>query len=96
MKKILHKFIHFIILPCKDATFLIEKQLHTKLSLKESLQLKAHLQLCKLCLAYSKKAAIIHQWLRKNLNKDIIRTPKDSDELENFKRNLKEKLHKHS
>ena len=96
MKKILHKFIHFIILPCKDATFLIEKQLHTKLSLKESLQLRAHLHLCKLCLAYSKKAAIIHQWLRKNLGKEIARTPEKPSELEDFKRDLKEKLYKHT
>ena len=96
MKRLLHKFIHFAILPCNEATFMIEKQLHSKLSLKEQLQLKAHLHLCKVCLNYSKKAFVIHQWLQKLfLNKEEHSHIKAAEK-EQFKKYLKKLLHKQS
>ena len=96
MKHLLHKFIHFAILPCNEATFMIEKQLHSKLSLKEQLQLKAHLHLCKICLNYSKKAFAIHQWLQKFFLSKEEHSPIKTAEMEQFKKDLKKRLHTQS
>ncbi|WP_314277007.1 hypothetical protein [Capnocytophaga sputigena] len=93
MKHFLHKFIHFVCMPCDKATFMIEKQLHSKLSLKEKLQLKAHLHICKICLNYSKKAETIHHWLQIMLHGKIPHIAMRSEEIQQFKEQLKQRLH---
>ena len=57
----LNKILHFFILPCSKATFLIEKRMNTRLSFFEWTQLEAHLILCKWCKVYEKKADFLHQ-----------------------------------
>jgi len=95
MSSTLSRIIHYFILPCREASFLIEKRLHTKLSLKEAIQLRAHLSLCKLCHIYDKKARALHQLLQKiNRKKSNISTL-DVSEYDLFKAHLKEKLHQH-
>lgn len=53
------RIIHFFVLSCKKATFLIEKQFHTSLSPLEKLQLQIHLSLCNYCTAYKYKAIFL-------------------------------------
>ena len=53
------KIIHWFVLSCEKATFLIEKQLHTSLSPVESVQLRIHLSLCKFCASYQYKAVFM-------------------------------------
>ena len=93
MKHFLHKFIHFVCMPCDEATFMIAKQLHSKLSLKEKLQLKAHLYICKICLDYSKKAKVIDHWLQTISLKRVPHIAIEQKELQQFKNQLKQRLH---
>jgi hypothetical protein len=53
------KIIHIILLSCRTATRLIEKKLHTKLSRKESVQLKWHKSVCDACTLYEKQVIFL-------------------------------------
>ncbi|HEX4375286.1 MAG TPA: hypothetical protein VHZ50_18415 [Puia sp.] len=61
MKK---KIIHIILLSCRTATRLIEKKLHTKLSRKESVQLKWHKSVCEACTLYEKQIVFLDKILK--------------------------------
>lgn len=63
MKK---KIIHIILLSCRTATRLIEKKLHTKLSRRESVQLKWHKTVCDACTLYEKQVVFLDQVLKKS------------------------------
>jgi hypothetical protein len=60
------KIIHIILLSCRTATRLIEKKLHTKLSLRESAQLKWHKTVCDACALYEKQVVFLDQTLKKS------------------------------
>ena len=60
---------HILILPCSEASRLIEKRLHAKTSFMEKLQLDAHMLHCKWCASYQKKAIILDAATKKLLNK---------------------------
>lgn len=51
--------MNVLLLSCIKATELIEKKLHFKLSVKESLQLKLHKSMCKACTSYEKHSILI-------------------------------------
>ncbi|SUJ02743.1 Uncharacterised protein [Sphingobacterium spiritivorum] len=55
----LDKIIHTIILPCSQATLLVEKRLHMDIPVWKKIQLSVHLKSCKSCHIYSKKASFI-------------------------------------
>lgn len=80
MKK---KFFHTLILSCKEATFLVEKKEQGKMSLKEAIQLKIHLWICKACKIYAKQSKVIDAIFRK---KSQIKTESKLDE------NIKQKI----
>jgi len=88
------KIIHAFVLSCKQATFLIEKRLHTNLSPLEKLQLRVHLALCELCAAYNKKAYFLNEVMKKVIRKKEHRYQFYSDEVERFKEKIKEKKKK--
>lgn len=46
-------------LSCRKATELLEKQEHCRLSIKESMQLKIHLFVCKYCNRYVRQVQLI-------------------------------------
>lgn len=58
-------FIHFFVLSCHQATSLIEKRMHTKLTCVERCQLKLHLHICDYCAFYEKEALFIDKAMRK-------------------------------
>lgn len=96
MKRLLHKLIHLIIMPCDKATLIIEKQLCGKLTTTESLRLKAHLHWCKVCPDYYKKAKTIDVWLRKVSKRWDMQEFIKEEELETFKKRIKKQVHTHS
>ncbi len=49
LKKILIKIMDFILLDCKQATFLVTKELEGSLTFWEKIRLKMHLLNCKFC-----------------------------------------------
>lgn len=55
-------------LSCKKATELVERKHDNHLSLKDELQLKLHLIMCKTCNAYQKHSVLINQVLKKYFN----------------------------
>lgn len=57
--------IHFFVLSCHKATYLMEKRMHTKLTLIERIQIRMHLSLCGYCKEYEKDAVIIDKAIRK-------------------------------
>ena len=73
MKK---KIIHIILLSCRTATRLIEKKLHTKLSSRESVQLKWHKSVCDACTLYEKQVVF--------LDKILKRSPSEIDPQQEF------------
>ena len=49
---------------CRKATFLIEKQQTSKITLREQLELKVHLAGCSVCRIYEKQSRIINQMVK--------------------------------
>lgn len=84
-------FLHFLFLPCSEATLLMEKKSAGTIMQKENLQLSAHLMICKWCRAYNKKLEMLDQLLKKSLKKEEKIEFNDSD-IQEFKNNLIEKL----
>ncbi|MGL4851941.1 MAG: hypothetical protein ACRC3Z_04765 [Phocaeicola sp.] len=58
-------FIHFFVLSCQKATYLLEKRNHTRLTVLEKWQLKLHLSICGYCAGYDKEARLIDEAIRK-------------------------------
>ena len=58
-------FIHFFVLSCQKATYLLEKRSHGKLNFIERTQLKMHLSICGHCARYEREAKLIDQVIRK-------------------------------
>ena len=53
-----------IIYNCKRATFLIEKKLIDRLTLREKLELRIHLYGCSVCRVFDKQSAIINKMVQ--------------------------------
>lgn len=88
----LKKFIHVFVLSCKQATLLIEKQLHTSLSLHQRVQLSIHLGLCKHCCKYRDKALFLDHLIRERNRKEHSPYRFNPDEIDEFIKQLKTTL----
>ena len=77
-KILMNRAMHYMMLSCDNATFLMIKKDYQKLKCKENLQLNMHLMGCKFCRAFNKQNAIISEHLEKL--KDIPPAFKLSDE----------------
>lgn len=89
------KILHTLILPCNDATYLMEKKIEGKLTGKKNIQLKVHITLCKWCKVYNQKMIIIHKFLSKNQSEAIKKIPDlQQSEIELIKNKIKEKIKK--
>lgn len=53
---------------CKNATLLIEKELQTRLSIRESVELKLHLAGCSVCRLYQSQTIVIGSMVKQILN----------------------------
>ncbi|MCC8424444.1 hypothetical protein [Mucilaginibacter sp. UR6-11] len=60
---------------CKQATFLIEKKLIDKLTLREKIELHIHLAGCSVCRVFDKQSQLINkmvqQFLKSSNNSDV-------------------------
>lgn len=92
MAQILKNIVHFLMLSCKEATFLIEKKLNDKLTFREKVQLKIHLVICKHCIAYNKKAIYLHKVLQRFFLKKEAELAEKLPNNETFKQKIKEQL----
>lgn len=82
-----------MMLSCKKATELVEKQNVGKLKTVESFQLKLHLSMCKFCNDYSKKSQSINKLLDSFFNNKKVEDAFSDNKLSNSeKQKIKESL----
>ncbi|WP_339900724.1 hypothetical protein [uncultured Cyclobacterium sp.] len=61
----MEKLMSRMLLSCKEATFLVEKQMESSLTFMEKFRLSIHLKLCKVCSAYQHQSETINNALKK-------------------------------
>jgi len=74
---------------CKHATFLTEKKLVGRLSLRERIFLKIHLIGCDVCKLYQKQTAKINEMIRQLFRSSAAQNIKLDD---SFKKDLQERI----
>ena len=74
---------------CKHATFLIEKQMISRLTLREKIELRIHLAGCSVCVLYRKQSRAINQIVKKLFNQNGPNAAKLDD---SFKHDLQERI----
>lgn len=82
------KLMQAIILSCREASTLIQKNEVGTLGLIEGVQLKMHLSICKLCRQYEKQSARLNEFLDQHFKQD---QPRDNSA---FKSKLKQEIRK--
>lgn len=90
----LRKILHILLLPCTQATFLIEKRMRAPLSGTERLQLSMHLFLCKWCMVYNKKAAFLDDAIQHNIEKIKASFPRLLIDKKELQKKIEKKLGK--
>lgn len=79
-----------IMLSCKQATELVEQNIVSKLTFNETIKMKIHLLMCKVCSSYQKQSLFIHKILEKKFN---LLDSDDSDQIEVIKNDaLKQRI----
>lgn len=74
---------------CKKATFLIEKKLIGKITLREKIELKMHLTGCSICKTFECQSVVINRMVKElfnNVQKENLKLD------EEFKKNLQHRL----
>jgi hypothetical protein len=74
---------------CKKATFLIEKKLIGRITLREQLELRIHLLGCSVCRVYQKQTGKINEMIRQLFNNAVNKKTKLDDE---FKKDLQDRI----
>lgn len=79
-----------IMLSCKQATALVERNTVSKLTFNETIKMKLHLLMCKVCSSYQKQSLFIHKILEKKFK---LENSGDSSTIEVIKNDaLKERI----
>ncbi|TSJ43453.1 hypothetical protein FO440_04480 [Mucilaginibacter corticis] len=78
-----------IIYNCRRATFLIEKKLIDRLTLREKMELRIHLFGCSVCRVFDKQSALINKMVQQ-----LFKAPKDDGAHldDNFKQELQHRI----
>jgi hypothetical protein len=76
---------------CKKATFLIEKKLIGRITLREQLELRIHLFGCSVCRVYQKQTIEITEMIRQLFNNAVNKETRLDDE---FKKDLQDRIEK--
>lgn len=74
---------------CKKATFLIEKKLIGRITLREQLELRIHLLGCSVCRVYQKQTIKISEMIRQLFHNAVNKETKLDDE---FKKDLQDRI----
>lgn len=80
---------------CRKATFLIEKQQISSITLREKIELKIHLAGCSICRIFQQQSMLINKIAGKHLadqHKDLVL---DRDFKARLQQKINEQLHKH-
>lgn len=75
------QLIYIIMLPCKEATELMEKKSVMGLSKKDGMALSLHLIGCRICRAYTRQLGIITKTLEKISNSSLKKNLVLSDKI---------------
>jgi len=78
-----------IIYNCKQATFLIEKKAVTRLSFRETIELRIHLFGCGFCRVYGKQSQVINMMVRELFHNSMQGNIRLDD---SFKRELQNRI----
>lgn len=73
---------------CLKASYLVEKKLHTKLNIKERIQLKIHLCLCNKCSRYNKEAILIDQLTIESIAQNEMQQIFSAGEIDKLKKKI--------
>lgn len=78
-----------IIYNCKRATFLVEKKLIDRLTLRERVELRIHMYGCSVCRIFDKQSAIINKMVQQ-----LFRSSNDAEVHldDSFKQNLQHRI----
>ena len=74
---------------CRQATFLIEKRLISKLSFREHIELRIHLAGCSVCTLFNKQSKMINQMVKQLLDDT---SPNDIKLDERYKKQLHDRI----
>lgn len=85
------RIIHFLLLPCSEATMFIEKKQAGMLSPLQKLRLNAHIRICKWCKAYNSKVLLLDKKMANKI-KEIPPNPVHERDLELLKNKIREKI----
>ncbi len=77
---------------CRQSTEWVIKKEHKKLSIKENLQLLAHMAICSYCRLFQKQSAVISKALSKNENREILHLT--SEEKKDLEHSVQNKINK--
>ncbi|MDN3550886.1 hypothetical protein [Mucilaginibacter aquaedulcis] len=80
-----------VIYNCKQATLLIEKRQITKLSFRESVELRIHLAGCSMCKLYNKQSHVISTMVLQ-LFRDSAQQASTAKLDEDFKKDLQDRI----
>ena len=77
----MNKLMNKVMLSCKKASTLVEKQSTDKLSMKEGFQLNLHSLFCKTCRAYERHSKALDKnlskWVKSKQNKIVLKLSKE-------------------
>ncbi|MGJ1432496.1 hypothetical protein ACR79M_12945 [Sphingobacterium spiritivorum] len=90
----LDKIIHTIILPCSQATLLVEKRFHIDIPIWKKIQLSIHLKACRSCNSYSKKAGFMEHAITHYLEQHEGDAKKYFTDNKDFIEKVKQKIKK--
>jgi len=74
---------------CKKATFLLDKKMTDRISIRDHVELYIHLLGCSVCKLYGKQTRIISEMVRQLLH---ITEPVKTELDDNFKKELQERI----
>ena len=68
----MEKLMSRMLLSCKEATYLVEKEMESSLTFMEKFRLSIHLKLCKVCSAYQHQSKTINKAVEKWTKNTIL------------------------
>jgi hypothetical protein len=68
----MEKLMSRMLLSCKEATYLVEKEMESSLTFMEKFRLSIHLKLCKVCSAYQHQSKTINKAVEKWTKNSVL------------------------
>lgn len=68
----MEKLMSRMLLSCKEATYLVEKEMESSLTFMEKFRLSIHLKLCKVCSVYQHQSKTINKAVEKWTKNSVL------------------------